>query len=249
MPLVATEAIIVGGYDLGEADRILVFYSRTKGKVRAVAEGARRIRSRFGGNVQLFAQGRLVYFERPNRTLHKVNEFAVDRAHQPLREDLDRIALASAAVEAVALGVEDEQPVPDLYALLAEALDLLETTPRPAVVLQGFLLHLLRLLGYMPELAECVRCRATPPPRTGAALSPGQGGLICEACRPAVPDARPISPEGLGFLRGAGGAGLRLTGRISLAPPIVREIGIALQACLSQSFGRPLRAAEFLNRL
>jgi DNA repair protein RecO (recombination protein O) len=58
MPLVTTEAIVVGGYDLGEADRILVFYSRTKGKVRAVAEGARRIRSRFGGNVQLFVQGR-----------------------------------------------------------------------------------------------------------------------------------------------------------------------------------------------
>ncbi len=144
MPLHTTDAIIIGNHDLGEADRIIVFYTKASGKVRAVAEGVRRIRSKFGGSAQLFTEGRLVYFERPTKTLHKVNEFAVLRAHQLLREDLDRIALASTAVEAVALGVEEAESAPDLYDLLANALDQLETAGRPALVLQGFLLHLLR---------------------------------------------------------------------------------------------------------
>ena len=111
MPLRTTDAIVIGGHDLAEADRIVVFYTDVAGKVRVVAEGARRIRSRFGGSLRLFARGRLVYFERPNRSLHKVNEFAVLRSHQPLCEDLDRLALGSAAVEAVALGVEEGEPI------------------------------------------------------------------------------------------------------------------------------------------
>jgi DNA repair protein RecO (recombination protein O) len=249
MPLHTTEAIIIGGHDLAEADRIVVFYTKTSGKVRAVAEGARRIRSRFGGHVQLFSQGRLVYFERPNKTLHKVNEFSGVRPHHLLREDLDRIALASMAVEAVALGVEDSDPFPDLYQLLAEALDHLEAAERPAVVLQGFLLHLLRLLGYRPEFSECVRCRAPLLARAQAYLSPASGGVVCSSCRPGAPDAFETSGESLGFLRGAGGSALRLMDRIALAPTTLREVTEALQAFLRQVLGRPLRSADFLGRL
>jgi DNA repair protein RecO (recombination protein O) len=249
MPLHTTEAIIIGSYDLAEADRIVVFYTPTAGKVRAVAEGVRRIRSKLAGSVQLFAEGRLVYFERPNKTLHKVNEFAPARPHQLLREDLDRIALASTAVEAVALGVEDNEPSPHLYQLLAEVLDQLETAGRPAVVLQGYLLHLLRVLGYRPEFSECVRCRGHLPVRVEAHLSPTHGGLICAACRSGTADAFPVSPEALGFLRGAGTTALRLMDRIALPPATMREVTEALYAFVHQVLGRPLRSADFLNRL
>jgi DNA repair protein RecO (recombination protein O) len=242
-----TEAIVIGNHDLAEADRIVVFFTKTSGKVRAVAEGVRRIRSKFGGSVQLFSQGRLVYFERPNKTLHKVNEFAPVRPHQLLREDLDRIALASTAVEAVALGVEENEPSPGLYESLAEVLDELETAARPGVVLQGFLLHLLGLLGYRPEFSECVRCRPAPPaPRRTSSVP---GGLVCASCRAGATDAFFVSPEALGFLRGAGGTALRLMDRIALSPTTVREVTEALHAFLRQVLGRPLRSADFLGRL
>jgi len=249
MPLQTTDAIVIGGHDLAEADRIVVFYTLTSGKVRAVADGVRRIRSRFGGNIQLFSHGRLVYFERPNRTLHKVNEFLAVRPHQGLREDLDRIALASTAVEAVALGVEENEPSPGLFELLAEALDHLETANRPVLVLEGFLLQLLRLLGYRPEFQECVRCRNQLPARDAAHLSPTHGGAICASCRAGAPDAFPVTPEALGFLRGAGGTPLRLMDRIALPSTTVREIMDAIHAFLCQVLGRPLRSADFLGRL
>jgi DNA repair protein RecO (recombination protein O) len=249
MPLHSTEAIIIAGHDLAEADRIVVFYTEAHGKVRAVAEGARRLRSRFGGNLQLFSQGRLVYFERPNKTLHKINEFAPLRSHQPLREDLDRIALGSTAVEAVALGVEEEESAPDIYRLLAGALDLLETSSRPSLILHGFTLRLLGLLGYRPELSECVRCHHRPAGESAASVSPQHGGLICEACRPATIDCLPISRGALGFLRGAGAAPLRVFDRVALAPPAVEEAGHILQTLLQHVVGRPLRSAQFLGRL
>jgi DNA repair protein RecO (recombination protein O) len=249
MPLHSTEAIVVGSHDLAEADRIVVFYTNTTGKVRAVADGARRIRTKFGGSLQLFTQGRLVYFERPNRTLHKVNEFAVIRSHQPLREDLDRIAFGSTAVEAVAIGVEEGEAHPDLYRLLAEGLDLLEDATRPAMVLQGFMLHLLRLLGYRPELAECVRCHKTLPVTTSAHVSPSQGGLLCPGCRPGSADALSVSSEALGFLRGASGASLRIMDRITLSPLVLQEVSDVLQTFLQHTLGRRLKSADFLGRL
>ena len=67
MPLHSTEAIVIGGHDLAEADRIVVFYTKTLGKVRAVAEGMRRIRTRFGGSLQLFTEGQLVTSSGPTR--------------------------------------------------------------------------------------------------------------------------------------------------------------------------------------
>ncbi|HTU01220.1 MAG TPA: DNA repair protein RecO [Candidatus Sulfotelmatobacter sp.] len=249
MPLQSTEAIVIAGHDLAEADRIIVFYTRGQGKVRAVAEGARRLRSRFGGSLQLFSHGHLVYFERPNKTLHKVNEFAVTRVHQVLREDLDRIALASALAESVALGVEEAEAFPDLFDLLAEGLDALEASARPALILHGFTLHLLRLLGYRPEWGECLHCRQPAERLTRVLLSPIQGGLVCEACQDGVVDGLPVSAEVLGFLRGAGGARLRLLDRVTLPPAAVEEAGRILQAFLRQVLGRPLRAAEFLSRL
>lgn len=249
MGLHSTEAIVVGGYDLAEADRIVVFYTQTLGKVRAVADGARRIRTKFGGSLQLFTQGRLVYFERPNRTLHKVNEFAVIRSHHPLREDLDRIAISSTAVEAVASGVEEGEAHPDLYRLLAEGLDLLEEATRPALVLQGFMLHLLRLLGYRPELAECIHCRKPLTSGTDAHISPGQGGLLCPNCRVRSVDGFPVSSEALGFLRGASGSSLRVTNRITLPPQVLKEVSEIVQASLQHVLGRRLKSADFLSWL
>jgi DNA repair protein RecO (recombination protein O) len=249
MPLHSTDAIVIGGHDLSEADRIVVFYTQAGGKVRAVADGARRLRSRFGGSLQLFSHGRLVYFERPNRTLHKVNEFGVARSHHLLREDLDRMLLASAAVEAVALGVEEGEAAPDLFRLLAEALDLLEVSPRPALVMQGYTLHLLRLLGFLPELAECVRCRAALAAAPDACLSPSQGGLVCGRCRTAVSDAIAGSAAALGFLRGASASTLRLIDRISLAPQTLQQVTDILQAFLRQALGRSLRSQDVQARL
>lgn len=249
MPLHSTEAIVIGGHDLAEADRIVVFYAKTAGKVRAVAEGARRIRTRFGGTLQLFTEGRLVYFERPNKTLHKVNEFAVIRSHRVLREDLDRLVLGSGVVEAVAAGVEEEEVSPETYRLLAEGLELLEESARPALVMQGFLLHLLRLLGYLPELSACVGCRNSVSPRDDAYLSPSQGGLVCPECQARVVDVIQTSPTALGFLRGASSSTLRVIDKISILPQTLQEVSTTLQAFLRHVLGRPLRSVDFMARL
>lgn len=138
---------------------------------------------------------------------------------------------------------------PKLYGLLAEGMELLEDAARPHVVMQGFLLHLLRLLGYLPELSVCVRCRSGVPSREDAFLSPGQGGLLCAACRGGISDAIPASSATLGFLRGARTSTLRVMDRISILPQDLQEVSGILLAFLRHVLGRPLRSAEFLASL
>jgi DNA repair protein RecO (recombination protein O) len=159
------------------------------------------------------------------------------------------MALAATAVEAVALGVEEGEAFPDLFRLLAGGLEVLEAAPHPGVVLQGFILHLLRLLGYLPELHVCVRCRTGVSPYSDASLSPAGGGILCDACRRGAPDAVPASAAALGFLRGARGSTLRVIDRLSLPPQVLQEVSWTLRAFLSHILGRPLRSSDFLARL
>src|ERR1700730_4077323 len=69
MPLYSADALILRTYKLGEAERIVVFLTRDRGKKRGVAEGARRTRAKFVGAVARLTQGRDAYFEKERREL------------------------------------------------------------------------------------------------------------------------------------------------------------------------------------
>src|SRR5512132_4095452 len=82
MPVFTSEALILRTYKLGEADRIVVFLTRDRGKKRGVAQGARRPRSRFVGALEPLTRGEVQYYERENRDLVRINY--VDTARSPL---------------------------------------------------------------------------------------------------------------------------------------------------------------------
>ncbi|MBI4390357.1 MAG: DNA repair protein RecO [candidate division NC10 bacterium] len=247
MPLRATQAIVIGGHNLGEADRIVVFFSRGAGKLRAVASGARRIRTRFGGSLELFTYGRLLYFERPYRDLHRVSEFAILHPYAGLRTDLDRLAAGAYAVDLLRGAVEEGEPPGGLFDLLLGILTELEEGRPTAAALRAYEVRLLGLLGYLPELTRCVGCRGAVPPAAPAAFSPRLGGLLCSACRAAAPDPLPVGPEALGFLRGALRAEFRAAARAALAPAALEELRALLRAAYLERVGRPPRSAGFLE--
>lgn len=73
MPLYTADALILRTYKLGEADRIVVFLTRDRGKKRGVAKGARRQRSRFVGSLEPLTEARVAYFEKERRELVGLN--------------------------------------------------------------------------------------------------------------------------------------------------------------------------------
>ncbi len=249
MPLRRSDAIVIGGHNLAEADRIIPFYTRDLGIVRAVAQGARRIRSRFGGTLELFTHGHLVYFERPNRTLHSINEFSVLNAFAALREDLERMAHAACAVELVSASSEEGDPNPDLFAALLRTLELLHGGAPAGLVLRAFEVKLLKLQGYLPELYACMGCRRPLGEAAGASLSPHQGGLICAECGRGLPPGVALSPAAVAFLRGAARLDVATVSGAELPVGTADELARALRLYLPHVLGRALRSATFLERI
>ena len=82
MPLHTTDALILRTYQLSDADRIVVFLTRDRGKKRGVAKGARRMRSRFRGALEPLTWASVVYFEKESRELVSLN--TADTLRSPL---------------------------------------------------------------------------------------------------------------------------------------------------------------------
>ena len=99
MPLLESDAIILKTYPLGEADRIVAFFSRDHGKVRGVANGARKMKNRFGASLEPLAHSRIQFFERENRDLVRIQSAEILDSPMALFSDYDRAVFAAQVVE------------------------------------------------------------------------------------------------------------------------------------------------------
>ena len=102
MGLGRSAAVVIGSFPLGESDRVVTFFSRDFGRLRGVAKAARRLKSRFGGSLELFTLGQLVFFDTGRSDLVRVDHFDVTRPFASVREDLGRLGESAWMVEIVA---------------------------------------------------------------------------------------------------------------------------------------------------
>jgi DNA repair protein RecO (recombination protein O) len=241
VPLLRTDGIVLQTRDLGEHDRLVTLYTREHGRLTAVAAGARRLRSRFAGALELFTWGDAVGFERPGRPLVRLDHFDVRRPFRAVREDLERLGQGARILEAVARLTGERDPQPAMFGLLVRALRALETEA-PGRVQLAFTLRLLDLLGHRPRLDRCGECgRAVG--STGVAFDPADGGIVCVRCRRA---AAPLAPPVAAALRGVQGASWEARLRARLSPAVERDAGAVLDAYLTVLVGAPLRTPRFL---
>jgi DNA repair protein RecO (recombination protein O) len=184
----SVEAIVLRQRALGEADRIVTVFSRERGKQSAVARGARRIASKFGG--------RLEFFNRLSLMLHAGRSLAVITSAQTVASaweklvDPDAYAAASYVAEAVDALCEPDLAVPEVYDALCDFQAALSRHVDRDELLAAMDLRLLDALGFGLELDACARCGAVlgrRPLKGGRAqLSPQAGGLVCDECARAL---------------------------------------------------------------
>src|SRR5438094_8265091 len=101
MALHQSDSIILKTYPLGEADRIVAFFSRDFGKLRGVANGARKMKNRFGASLEPLAHSRIQFFEKENRDLVRIQSADLLDSPMKLFEDYDRAVCAGHLVELV----------------------------------------------------------------------------------------------------------------------------------------------------
>jgi len=184
------EGVVLRVQKLGEADRIITLLTRRHGRVRAVAKGVRRTRSKFGATVEPFSHVDLQLYA--GRSLDIVVQAESLTAYgERLVADYGRYTAGTAVLEtAERLTAEEREPSLRLFLLVVGALRALAgggpdaLAPRdPSMVLDAFLLRAMSVAGYAPALDGCARCGAPGPHR---AFSVPAGGSVCPACRPAA---------------------------------------------------------------
>jgi DNA repair protein RecO (recombination protein O) len=206
MPLYKEQGIVLRSSKLGEADKIVTVMTQGAGKVRAVAKGIRKTTSRFGGRLEPFTHVDLVLY-RGRGVFDTVTQVDIIAAHRAIRDDLGLFAAGESMLEAVDKVAEEHERNTRLALLLISGLRALEAGPAdPSATADSFLLKLLSLSGFHPNLTACAVCGRPNP----GLFDAGQGGAICAGC--AEPGAGPASAAALGFLHELSGVELSAAG-------------------------------------
>lgn len=201
MAICKTEAVVTRSLKLGETSKIVWLYTKDYGKVKVVAKGARSSSNKFGSSLELFTHSAVVFYRKDRRDLQLLSQSDALRHFPALEKDVARFAFASACIELLDSMVMGEEPNPQLFELLLDALDSFEKCSREALrsVFWAFELKAAELLGYKPELSRCSRCGKEE--EGLARFAPLKGGLICKACASRESDSFQVTPEARELLR------------------------------------------------
>lgn len=191
MALYREVGIVLRTMRLGEADKIVTIVTQGRGKVRAVAKGVRKTRSRFGGRLEPLQHVSLQLYE--GRSLDTITQVETIEHFRGIREDLDRLTQATTMLEVVDALVQEGEENPRLHQMLLGALRTLEAAPSPLVV-PSFFWKLLAHEGFRPLLEECAACGAEG---ELVAFDLEQGGTLCRNCARGTR----LTPAALALLR------------------------------------------------
>lgn len=191
MPVHESEAIVLRSFSLGEADRIVSFLSRSQGRIRGVAKGARRTRSRFGSTLEMLSHVRIWTYERETRDLVRITQCELLESFLDLQGAYDTSVAASLIAEISEAVLPEKEASDAAFRLLLVTARALKQTKRPAVPLAYFGLWTLRLAGWLPAIDQCVKCGKifADAAAYGSSASPG---LLCGNCKRGV--SRTMSP-------------------------------------------------------
>jgi DNA repair protein RecO (recombination protein O) len=226
----------------GEADRILHLFTVDEGRIGAIAKGARRTRSRFGGRLEPFSHVD-VQLHQGRGELATVTGADLVRSHQSIALDPYTTAIGHVGLEAVLRLFIEHDANPQAFHALVRFLDLLDQPrdddPRGAPTHDplplSFQLKLLWLAGYLPHLAGCAACGSDG---GLVGFSARAGGAVCVACGP---DSHPVSPEGFDGLRALLERPLALARDVDLSEPAARDVLRVIEAVYEYHGGFRMR--------
>jgi DNA repair protein RecO (recombination protein O) len=262
--LYRTEGIVIRRRDQGEADRVLTLCTPL-GKIEAIAKGARKVRSRKAGHVELFTRSNFV-ISRVQNSWDIVSQAETVEPHELLRSDLLRGAYARYAIELLDSFFAQEEGGQTLLDLLDHALARLCQGDDPDLVLRFYEQHLLGLAGFRPELNACVGEHKERRPlqpheatsdkdrgnRRPFSFDPERGGALCPDCTAkhgALPEITTLSPNGLELLQACQRGPYSRLRHQRVTPTVHAEVERVMQHYITYHLERGLKSGAFLQRL
>lgn len=218
-------AIVLKVSDLGESDKIVVFYSKELGKVAGIAKGAKKSRKRFSNKLEIFSQLEVMYDDRGRSGLVRIVGAELLNPFMSLRQNYERYVNAALACQLIYYWSRDFDADVRTFYLLLWALQSLDRGSAPSMVQIFFQVKLFTLLGYRPELSGCLKCKKSDQSGIPFVFHPVRHGLLCRDCAPEhiSRDLVPLALNTIRLLQHAQELELEKLSRLRFSDASIRE--------------------------
>ncbi|MCM3903677.1 MAG: DNA repair protein RecO [Pyrinomonadaceae bacterium] len=159
MGLCETEALVLRTYNLAEADKIVVSLTLANGLVRAVAQGCRRLKNRFGAALEPFTLLQITYYQKENQDLASLRQTEILKSHFHLSSDAETLTGLAYMADLVIEFSPPYQANEKLFRMVKACLEAVNQSPADLQsVLRYFEIWLLKLEGFLPDIKRCAEC-------------------------------------------------------------------------------------------
>ena len=240
------EAVIISHKDFGEADRLVNLFSLEGGKIRALAKGVRKIRSRKAAYLEPFMHSKIVLAR--GKTFWIITQADAIHNNLAIRDSLVKTGQSAYVMElADRLSIE-EDPAPAVFRLLVNTLKRINEGGEAFVVLRFFELRLLDQAGFRPDLTDCVDCGKKITAQDQY-FSTAQGGVLCPACGKLHNHMRKVSMNTLRFLRHFQRSAFSDIADVSVPSVVQAEMTVLMDSYISSVVERKLNAPDFIKQV
>lgn len=240
------EAIVLKHSDFGEADRFLALYTRERGKLRAIAKGVRKTKSRKAGHLEPFTRTSVQLAA--GRDLFIVSQAEAIDSYMKLREELALVGYASYCMEMLDKFTYEDEENRAVYRLTKDTLMRLNRGDEAELAVRYFEMQLLDLLGFRPELQKCVVSGAVIQPEDQY-FSAKLGGVVSPKHGKGYEGGVPVSLEALKYMRHFQRSSYKDAQRAKVAPQVQREMEVLMQHYITYLLERGLNSPNFLRRV
>jgi DNA repair protein RecO (recombination protein O) len=242
-----TDAIVLTRFDYGEADRIMTLFTPAHGKIKAIAKGVRRPKSRIGGSIEPLAELRVALAR--GRTFDVVTQVQVTHPWLKLRDSLESAATAWYLAELADRSIEERHEAEGLYSLLRHSYELLDAGMNPGRLARWYEMHLADELGMRPEVDRCVECDRMLEADESFRWVPPLGGVLCHRCPGPPADRTGLTLDALKLLKAYQKMDVEAIAALRLPEAVEREVEQAMREFLAYSLEREARSRPFLDEV
>jgi len=250
MPLYTTNAIVIRSLHYGESDKIVTFFTKDFGKIKAIAKGARRSKKRFQNALGLFSHLRLIFFDREGMGLVRAENCDILHTFSKIREDLKKIFYGNYYLELVNEMAGERETNTEAFNLLLYFLLTLEEKEAQEEWLRMFEIRMLSLFGYRPNMKRCGLCKREWDDLKEISFtffSPGMGALVCKSCSNALNNLIPLSLGTARLIEQISQMDLEKIHRLKFTLQALAESRELLPKFITYQLGKELKSLKALN--
>ncbi len=249
MPWFNSAAVILQVTDYAEFDKIVSFYTKSYGRIRGVAKGAKRSQRRFGGALEPFTHNEVRFFEKEGRGLVRLEECRIIHTFPGLLKEIKKIAYGNYLLELVNTLTPERETHEEVFTLLLYFLNILNEQPVREALLRIFEIRLTTLLGYQPHVMGCINCGSSYRLSETYRFSVKKGGLLCTACHQHNDAFPELSHGTIKIFQQAQRVDLEKVTRTHYSAASHAEGKLILSRFLEYHLGRKPKSLEFIEHI